>query len=290
MNSVHSNLAILIYLIRLAKCLIDNNNVCLKPYLQDLLPCIITCVLCRQVCAKPLSDNHWALRDFSAKQLVSLCTKYNTAQNLLLSRVSKLIYRVLWLWIEGKQASEDSTALSSDYSLKANLGSAIDSLNTAYGVLTCFVEFGEACLEKLVFPHLPVICKRIIGMVASASNTPAATSLAETPTTSSLQPLAPSNPELMVVMDQETGLRQTMNTTTAPSSSLPFAELKSFEALKGFMKNKLSIPLASYRLRMGLPVSLDEYKELYGMLAPSLLPPSSAKGAKGGLIVTKPQP
>nr|CDS29763.1 transcription initiation factor tfiid subunit 6 [Hymenolepis microstoma] len=290
MNSVHSNLAILIYLVRLAKCLIDNNNVCLKPYLQDLLPSIITCVLCRQVCAKPLSDNHWALRDFSAKQLVSICTKYNTAQNLLLSRVSKLIYRVLWLWIEGKQAAEDSTVLSSDYSLKANLGSAIDSLNTAYGVLTCFVEFGEACLEKLVFPHLPVICKRIIGMVASASNTPAANSLAETATTSSLQPLAPSNPELMVVMDQETGLRQTMNTTTAPSSSLPFAELKSFEALKGFMKNKLSVPLASYRLRMGLPVSLDEYKELYGMLAPSLLPPSSVKGAKGGLIVTKPQP
>ncbi|KAM3173893.1 hypothetical protein ACTXT7_011667, partial [Hymenolepis weldensis] len=74
MNSVHSNLAILIYLVRLAKCLIDNNNVCLKPYLQDLLPCVITCVLCRQVCAKPLSDNHWALRDFSAKQLASICT------------------------------------------------------------------------------------------------------------------------------------------------------------------------------------------------------------------------
>ncbi|VEL20238.1 unnamed protein product [Protopolystoma xenopodis] len=74
-NVSNNNLAILIYLMRLVKALIDNPHLCLEPYLHLLVPTVTTCVLCRQLCAKPITDNHWALRDFAAKQLATLCQR-----------------------------------------------------------------------------------------------------------------------------------------------------------------------------------------------------------------------
>lgn len=74
-NVTNHNLAILIYLMRLVKALIDNPHISLEPYLHLLIPTVITCVLNRQLCAKPITDNHWALRDFAAKQLVTLCNR-----------------------------------------------------------------------------------------------------------------------------------------------------------------------------------------------------------------------
>ncbi|VDM37187.1 unnamed protein product [Hydatigera taeniaeformis] len=87
MNAINSNLAILIYLVRLTKALVDNPNVSLKAYLQNLVPGIITCSLCRQVCAKPITDNHWALRDFAAKQLVAICNKSGVAYRIVYYKV-----------------------------------------------------------------------------------------------------------------------------------------------------------------------------------------------------------
>lgn len=75
MNVTNNNLAILIYLMRLTKALIDNQHISLEPYLHLVVPTVITCILCRQLCAKPITDNHWALRDYAAKQLVTLCNR-----------------------------------------------------------------------------------------------------------------------------------------------------------------------------------------------------------------------
>ena len=68
-------MAILIYLMRLVKAMVENPNISLKAYLQDLIPVVMSCCLCKQVCQTPLTDNHWALRDFAARQLAAICTK-----------------------------------------------------------------------------------------------------------------------------------------------------------------------------------------------------------------------
>ncbi|CAH8866737.1 unnamed protein product [Trichobilharzia szidati] len=108
-NVTNHNLAILIYLMRLVKALIDNPHISLEPYLHLLVPTVITCVLNRQLCAKPLTDNHWALRDFAAKQLITLCNRHNTSSNELHSRVTRELSRALCSWIDGN-ASTNSTA------------------------------------------------------------------------------------------------------------------------------------------------------------------------------------
>lgn len=136
-NVVQKNLAVLIYLMRMVKSLMDNQDLCLEiyvrttkahrrqiqiesdwrsfvgirtnssllfcaiilvkglqiivvvlsitaasfakeessffPQLHDLVPAIGTCVLSRQLCARPDVDNHWALRDFAARQMAQVC-------------------------------------------------------------------------------------------------------------------------------------------------------------------------------------------------------------------------
>lgn len=75
MNTVQSNLALLIYLVRMLKALLENPNLYLDKYLHEMLPACMTCIICRQLCLRPESDNHWALRDFAAKQLSIMCQK-----------------------------------------------------------------------------------------------------------------------------------------------------------------------------------------------------------------------
>ena len=41
--------------------------------LHEIIPAVATCVISRQVCAKPESDNHWALREFGSKLLSQIC-------------------------------------------------------------------------------------------------------------------------------------------------------------------------------------------------------------------------
>ncbi|CAH8668048.1 unnamed protein product [Heterobilharzia americana] len=107
-NVTNHNLAILIYLMRLVKALIDNPHISLEPYLHLLVPTVITCVLNRQLCAKPITDNHWALRDFAAKQLATLCNRHNTPSNELYTRVTRELSRALCSWIDGGTSSSSS--------------------------------------------------------------------------------------------------------------------------------------------------------------------------------------
>lgn len=137
-------------------------------------------------------------------------------------------------------------SFSPDSTRKTHLGSAVDSLNTVYGALTCFNEFGINCLRKLVFPLLPALCKRITSMVASASNTGAASGTSATTKSGS----ASSNAEMVVMLDQETGFRQTLN--AAPTTSLSVSELKAFETVKNYMKVSVFIFWENVYLGWGL--------------------------------------
>ncbi|CAH8604008.1 unnamed protein product [Dicrocoelium dendriticum] len=180
-NVTNHNLAILIYLMRLVKALVDNSHISLEPYLHVLVPTVTTCVLNRQLCAKPITDNHWALRDFAAKQLVTLCNRHNTSTNELYTRVTRELSRALYCWIEGVHSAgsagehEVTDILKSHHSNSVScivksdslsgrvptLGTSIHSMNTLYGILVALAEFGAQTLRIMVFPVLPALCHRL---------------------------------------------------------------------------------------------------------------------------------
>ena len=81
-NVVQHNLAILIYLMRMVKSLLENQTLFLEKYLHELIPAVTTCIVARQLCARPDVDNHWALRDFASRLMSNICKNVHTQQTV----------------------------------------------------------------------------------------------------------------------------------------------------------------------------------------------------------------
>lgn len=127
-NVAQHNMALLIYLMRMVKALLDNSSLFLEKYLHELIPAVATCVISRQVCAKPETDNHWALREFGSKLLSQMCRMFSTTTNNIQQRITKTLCKAL-------------------QNAKAPLA-------THYGAIAGLAEMGTEVLKVLVVPFL----------------------------------------------------------------------------------------------------------------------------------------
>lgn len=130
-NVVQNNLALLIYLMRMVKALMDNPTLYLEKYVSDgnkynvvlfyeacnpkhtfnvifnfffsfslhlqlheLIPAVVTCIVSKQLCLRPDVDNHWALRDFAARLMAQSCKTFSTTTNNIQSRITKTFTKV----------------------------------------------------------------------------------------------------------------------------------------------------------------------------------------------------
>ncbi|XP_014051183.1 transcription initiation factor TFIID subunit 6 isoform X2 [Salmo salar] len=94
-NVVQNNLALLIYLMRMVKALMDNPTLYLEKYLHELIPAVVTCIVSKQLCLRPDVDNHWALRDFAARLMAQSCKTFSTTTNNIQSRITKTFTKVI---------------------------------------------------------------------------------------------------------------------------------------------------------------------------------------------------
>lgn len=134
-NIVSNNLAILIYLMRMLKALMDNSTLYLERYLHELIPAVCSCIVSKQLCMRPENDNHWALRDFSAKLLGQMCRKFTTNTNSIQTRIVKL--------------------------LSDALNNGRGPLATHYGCVTALAEIGPEVVGSFVLPIVKVEGERI---------------------------------------------------------------------------------------------------------------------------------
>ena len=88
-NVAQHNLALLIYLLRMIKALMENNTLYLEKNLHELIPAVMTCIVSKQLCPRPDHDNHWALRDFAARTMAQICKHFSTPTNNIQSRITK---------------------------------------------------------------------------------------------------------------------------------------------------------------------------------------------------------
>lgn len=77
-NVVQNNLALLIYLMRMVKALLDNTSLYLEKYLHELIPSVASCIVSRTLCMRPELDNHWALRDFASRLMATISKNFNS--------------------------------------------------------------------------------------------------------------------------------------------------------------------------------------------------------------------
>ncbi|XP_047362390.1 transcription initiation factor TFIID subunit 6-like isoform X2 [Vespa velutina] len=135
-NVVQNHLALLIYLMRMVKALLDNPSLYLEKYLHELIPSVATCIVSRQLCMRPEADNHWALRDFASRLMAQICKNFNTSTNNVQTRVTRMFSQAL--------AKCKETPLAS-----------------LYGAIEGLCELGPEVIKALVIPKLKSISERI---------------------------------------------------------------------------------------------------------------------------------
>jgi len=120
---------------RMVKALLDNQTLYLEKYLHELIPSVASCILSRQLCARPEADNHWALRDFASRLLAQICKNFNTSTNNMQTRVTRLF----------------TSCLNGD---KAPLAAH-------YGALAGLSELGPEVIKAFVLPQVKLLGVRL---------------------------------------------------------------------------------------------------------------------------------
>ncbi|XP_049644550.1 transcription initiation factor TFIID subunit 6 isoform X1 [Suncus etruscus] len=134
-NVVQNNLALLIYLMRMVKALMDNPTLYLEKYVHELIPAVMTCIVSRQLCLRPDVDNHWALRDFAARLVAQICKHFSTTTNNIQSRITKTFTKS---WVDEKTP-----------------------WTTRYGSIAGLAELGHDVIKSLILPRLQQEGERI---------------------------------------------------------------------------------------------------------------------------------
>ncbi|GFU42123.1 transcription initiation factor TFIID subunit 6 [Nephila pilipes] len=134
-NVVQNNLALLIYLMRMVKALLDNQTLFLEKYLHELIPSVISCIVSKQLCTRPDVDNHWALRDFASRLIAQIAKNFNTTTSNVQTRVTRIFSRAL---------ANEKMPLASHY-----------------GAISGLSELGPEVVRTFVIPRVKGIGERI---------------------------------------------------------------------------------------------------------------------------------
>ncbi|XP_061171476.1 transcription initiation factor TFIID subunit 6-like [Saccostrea echinata] len=134
-NVVQNNLALLIYLMRMVKSIMDNQTLYLEKYLHEFIPAVCTCIVSKQLCMRPEVDNHWALRDFAARLMGQICKNFSTSTNNIQARITKTFTQAI---------QSEKAALATQYGAIAGLG-----------------EMGSEVIKSFLLPHVKDIGEKV---------------------------------------------------------------------------------------------------------------------------------
>ncbi|XP_050349736.1 transcription initiation factor TFIID subunit 6 [Nymphalis io] len=158
-NVVQNNLALLIYLMRMVKAILDNQSLYLEKYLHEMIPSVSTCIVSRQLCVRPEVDNHWALRDFAARLMAQICKTFNTSTNNLQTRVTRLFAKALQCPSQTNNESGPSMVASMKESEKTPLASL-------YGAIQGLAELGPEVVKVFILPRVRWLGERVEGALS----------------------------------------------------------------------------------------------------------------------------
>ncbi|KAI8823471.1 uncharacterized protein EV422DRAFT_565415 [Fimicolochytrium jonesii] len=82
-------------MMRLARALLDNANLFIEPYLHQLIPNILSCIVGKRLCEDPATEDHWALRRYASQLASYICVTYGGTYQSLQPRVSKTLYKAI---------------------------------------------------------------------------------------------------------------------------------------------------------------------------------------------------
>lgn len=119
--------SLLFALMRVVRSLLQNSNIHIEPYLHQLMPSVITCLVSKRLGKEP-SEDHWGLRNFTAELVAFICRRYGHVYHNLQSRVTKTL---LHAFLDPKKAKTQH-----------------------YGAIQGLAALGPSVVRLLILPNL----------------------------------------------------------------------------------------------------------------------------------------
>ncbi|XP_022135619.1 transcription initiation factor TFIID subunit 6 [Momordica charantia] len=82
--------SLLFALMRVVWSLLQNPHIHIEPYLHQMMPSVVTCLVAKKL-GNRFSDNHWELRDFTAKVVALICKRFGHVYNTLQTKLTKTL-------------------------------------------------------------------------------------------------------------------------------------------------------------------------------------------------------
>jgi transcription initiation factor TFIID subunit 6 len=114
-------------LMQTANAVLENPYIHIEPYLHQLMPTVLSCVLGKRLCLSATED-HWSLRRYAARIAASVCRRFGHAYEDLLPRITKTLMRYL---VDPQQP-----------------------LTTHYGAIVGLAALGRRVTQALLLPQL----------------------------------------------------------------------------------------------------------------------------------------
>ncbi|XP_030542892.1 transcription initiation factor TFIID subunit 6-like isoform X1 [Rhodamnia argentea] len=122
-----SKISLLFALVRIVGSLLRNPHVHIEPYLHQLMPSVVTCLVTKRL-GNRLTDNHWELRNMSASLVASICKRYGHVYHNLQPRVIRTLVHA---FLDPKK-----------------------SLPQHYGAIKGLAALGPSVVRLLIIPNL----------------------------------------------------------------------------------------------------------------------------------------
>ncbi|KAL0091242.1 TATA box binding protein associated factor [Phycomyces blakesleeanus] len=90
----HKQLDVLEAMLSMAQALLNNKHLFVEPYLHQLIPPILSCLVGRTICESPFED-HWSTRHRAAGLMTLICNQFGKAYHTLQPRITKTLLRAL---------------------------------------------------------------------------------------------------------------------------------------------------------------------------------------------------
>ncbi|KAL5700134.1 Transcription initiation factor TFIID subunit 6 [Ranunculus cassubicifolius] len=85
-----NDFSLLFALMRVVRSLLQNPHIHIEPYLHQLMPSVITCLVAKRL-GNRFSDNHWELRNFTSNLIASICKRFGHVYHNLQPRVTRTL-------------------------------------------------------------------------------------------------------------------------------------------------------------------------------------------------------
>jgi transcription initiation factor TFIID subunit 6 len=138
-----TNLTRLNSLMRMTRALLDSTEMYIEPYLHQLMPAILTCVVGRRLCSEAYED-HWSLREYSAESVELICKRYMSSYSIMQPRITQTFLDAI---------------LDPSRPLPAH-----------YGAIVGFAALGHRVVELLLIPNVAFYYREVLQPLLEAQN------------------------------------------------------------------------------------------------------------------------